>query len=361
MSRVPHELAYVRGRIVTELSELHRKYGDVVRVSPNGLSFIHPDAWADIYARKAGQDPWIKDPLRYTKDLWINGEPEVWTADPERHPRLRHLLSPIFSEKAVRSQEPLIQSHLDLLIASLKQNARSKSRGKVDLSSWMNWTLFDIISDLAFGESFGCAKSQKYHPLVALVSQSAKVVSFLGAIKQFPWLDTVFQVLIGSKMTKILRDHQNVAIDMVDRRMSKVTNRGDFMDVMLKSRDEEGITTGEIYSNANLLMMAGSETTAQALSGCFYHITKYPSVARALTSEIRRSVAHESELNFDVVAGLPLLTATLQESMRMYPGQPIFNPRISPAGGASVAGYAVPEGVSYKCSTFFPDRTRPLT
>ncbi|KAL8906323.1 MAG: hypothetical protein Q9207_002098 [Kuettlingeria erythrocarpa] len=341
-SRIPHELAYTRGRIVKELSALHDRYGDVVRVSPTGLSFIHPDAWLDIYGQRPDEPRFEKDPIRYTHDMWINGAPEVFTAPDKDHTRLRRVLAPAFSKKALQDQEPLIQSHVDLLIRRLRE--QTQAQGTADLSTWLNWTTFDIIGDLAFGEPFGCLEAAKYHPWVALVFRSVWAVSVMGSIKQFPWLDMLFECFLGRLMRRALTDHAQLAVDKVDRRLACKDDRVDFLGTILKhSGTEREWTRDEIYSNSNLLIMAGSETSASAMSGCLYHLAKAPRVLKELKDEIHGSCVTESEITFKAVANLPLLDAVLHESMRLYPAQPIFTPRVIPNGGRTIAGLYVPE------------------
>ena len=43
---------------------LHRKYGSVVRVMPNELSFDNAQAWEDIYGFRQGGINMHKDPIR---------------------------------------------------------------------------------------------------------------------------------------------------------------------------------------------------------------------------------------------------------------------------------------------------------
>jgi hypothetical protein len=42
----------LKGQRAAILKEMHDKYGEVVRVAPNQLSFIGETAWKDIYAHK---------------------------------------------------------------------------------------------------------------------------------------------------------------------------------------------------------------------------------------------------------------------------------------------------------------------
>jgi hypothetical protein len=41
-----------KGQRVAKITEWHIKYGEIVRISPNELSFIGETAWKDIYGHK---------------------------------------------------------------------------------------------------------------------------------------------------------------------------------------------------------------------------------------------------------------------------------------------------------------------
>ena len=347
-SRIPFEASNVRGRILKDLSVLHARYGEVVRVAPGILSFIHPSAWPDIYAHKPGHLPFPKDPLRYTHDTYINGHPDVFAAEDADHPRLRRLLKPVFSDKALREQEPLIQANVDLLISKLRERADSSKTNVVEINTWLNWATFDLIGDLAFGETFGCVARGSYHPWVALIATSVKAVTILGAIRQFPWLNHLWQFLIGGVWMRAMRQHQQLVIEKVDKRLTRKTDRKDFTEFILnyQNTNDEKMSKGEMYSNLSLLIMAGSDTSATAMSGTLYHLARNPHVLRPLQAEIRAKFATEADISFEAITALPNLLAALKESMRMYPSQPIFTPRKVPKGGAEVAGSWVAEGVS---------------
>lgn len=58
VSRIPYVRHLIRGTTVENVVALHRKYGSVVRVSPNEISFTSADtAWPDIYGFRTGEGP----------------------------------------------------------------------------------------------------------------------------------------------------------------------------------------------------------------------------------------------------------------------------------------------------------------
>ncbi|KAK8096374.1 uncharacterized protein PG998_014242 [Apiospora kogelbergensis] len=94
--------------------------------------------------------------------------------------------------------------------------------------------------------------------------------------------------------------------------------------------------------NARAFIVAGSETTATALSGFTFHITRTPEAYQRLVAEIRSSFASEGEINMRSTGALPYLYACLEETLRIFPPASETPPRISP--GCEIAGKFIPQG-----------------
>jgi len=117
------------------MAELHEQYGDVLRITPNELSFNTSIAYKDIYAIKPGKAAYPKDGLYYNRP--INGVHSILTQpDDADHARYRRLLAHGFSEKAMREQEPLIKRYVDRLISGLREHSGSAQ----NMVAWYNWT-----------------------------------------------------------------------------------------------------------------------------------------------------------------------------------------------------------------------------
>ncbi|KAK6823491.1 cytochrome P450 [Apiospora arundinis] len=99
---------------------------------------------------------------------------------------------------------------------------------------------------------------------------------------------------------------------------------------------------GGIRAQARAFIVAGSETTATALSGFTFHITRTPEVYQRLVAEIRSSFASEGEINMRSTRALPYLLACIEETLRIFPPASETPPRISP--GCEIAGKFIPQG-----------------
>lgn len=101
----------------------------------------------------------------------------------------------------------------------------------------------------------------------------------------------------------------------------------------------------ELVSNAEILIIGGSETTASLLCGVTYLLLQNPEAHQILKDEVRSIFHSEEEINLISVNRLSYMLACLDEAMRMYP--PIANglPRVCPKGGSQVMGKYIPENV----------------
>jgi hypothetical protein len=156
ISPIPSIVSLLRGRIAFEYKLLHDKYGPVVRVMPNELSFNTAKAWDDIYGHRVGLANMEKDPIHVGAVEAIPGATNLTMAPAAQHARQRRALAHAFSKQALMEQEPILKGYVNLFVERLGELAQ---RGEpVNMVSWFNFCTFDIIGDLSFGEPFGCLR-----------------------------------------------------------------------------------------------------------------------------------------------------------------------------------------------------------
>ncbi|KAJ5153956.1 uncharacterized protein N7500_009395 [Penicillium coprophilum] len=376
ISRIPSNISVLRGYNHLDMLALHKKYGPILRISPDELAFNTAQAFRDIYGPRPG-GCFPKNRSHYIAP--VNGVDHLVCAiDNATHARQRRLLSHAFSEKALREQEGLITGYVDTLITKLRSEIRSGT-SIVDIKSWMNFTTFDITGDLMFGESFDCLKDSELHPWIKLVFNSMKALAYIGAANQFPLLKGVLDLCMPREVKRVGQEHFDLSSQKVDRRLEANMSRPDFMSAIIQHgvseekgqyRESERIMTrAEIHSNGFILIVAGSETSATLLSGCLFYLCSTPHVMSQLVAEIRSTFKKESDMTFRSVENLKYMNAVIEESLRMYPPFVTSLSRVVPKGGAIVNGHFVPEDTTVACHHYasyhsesnfaFPDRFMP--
>lgn len=101
----------------------------------------------------------------------------------------------------VRDQQPIIIDYVNLLIKQLHARCDDGKRA-LDAVAWYNYTTFDVIGDLAFGEPFGSLQSGEYHPWIAMIFQSIKIGTLFQSAGFFPWIKTALMKMIPKSRMK---------------------------------------------------------------------------------------------------------------------------------------------------------------
>ncbi|KAF3482729.1 benzoate 4-monooxygenase cytochrome P450 [Arthroderma uncinatum] len=376
-TRLPYIRALIQGTIVHDFEKLHQVYGPVIRIAPDEVTFAQGEAYNDIFRIRQGHRQFLKDPIWWSRQP---GQPNsiLSAIEPESHARIRKILAPAFTTRALKAQEPLVQKYVNLLIERMHDKAAEAKNGQngveFDIGPWFNFTTFDIFGELGFGESFDCLQNSRYHPWIALLFNSVKAASFISATKFFPLVTFLLMKCIPESLKKMQKDHFQQIVDKVDRRLSWELDRPDFMSHVIKADGGTKMPMGEVYATFMVMTTAGSETTATTLSGTMNHLVAQPDILAKLTEEVRSAFMSESEMNLEALQGLQYLNAVLREGLRLCPPVPWMLPRVVPPGGDTVCGTWLPGGTTvsiqaytlnrdpsyfHSATTFTPERWLP--
>lgn len=342
----------VNGDLPYRIKGYHDRYGSVVRIGPDELSFIEPEAWKDIYMSRRFLRPrqWGQRPPGVEAHNLISAP----LAD---HTRFRKALASAFSAKANKLQEPLITSHVHLLLNTLDQmidQSSEKSAVTVDMVKWINFATFDITSDLGWGNSFGCLKRNEYHPWITVLLHY-KALIFRVSANYYPFVRTILDMMMPASARASLELVLTTSKTNVENRLGRKTDRPDFMYYLMAYNEANpgtALSEAEIVANSMTLIVGGSDPVSTVLAGALNHLVKNPEALRKLVSEIRSRFNSEIEISAITVKPLSYLTAVLQEALRLCPPTPDSMRRAIPKGGATVAGHALPEGITVGVSCY---------
>ena len=332
------------GELPFRLLQLHNEYGRVVRVAPNELSFIDAAAWKDIYIHKE----YIR-PFEWRNRLPGKSSDNFISAGVEDHTRFRKIFNAAFSEKALREQEPIIQSYVSKLMDRFQEIAdkgSSKTSGVINLVEYFNWATFDIIGDLGWGHSFECLEKKEYHPWITVVLHF-KATLFVASLKYYPILDKFLQAITPASAMASIKMVTSTAEENVKERLSRKTDRPDLMSFAIKynaSSGNSGISVEEMECNSMAFIVGGSDTLTTALVGTVNCLMQNPEAHAQLVKEVRSSFTSEDDINYTSTNILQYLNAVIEEGLRMCPPVPDLMRRQIAGGDTIVAGQAVPDG-----------------
>ncbi|KAI1501223.1 cytochrome P450 [Biscogniauxia marginata] len=336
--------SYITGTSQLELKKLHRQYGPIVRISANRLDVDGSIGWAPIFGHQRGGKPEFWKPAG---SFFQGDHHSILTARQETHRRLRRHLSHAFSDSALHEQEDLIMGYVNLLVKRLGEQADAGT--PTNIVRWLNFTAFDIIGDLSFGDSFHSLEDNDYHPWILTLFQSIKGEGPNRIAKAYPLLGALFMKWIYRGEIAKSAQNREYSVTKAKARMELGVEpnggRRDFMTYLMKTKgnDAQSLSELEILSHSSMFVVAGSETTATALSGLFFYVGRDQKIYEDLANEIRNAFNDETEINMQNTVRLEFLNACLNEVLRVYPPATDPPPRVSPGG--EIEGKYLPPGV----------------
>ena len=145
------------GRRIFYVDDLHRQYGDVIRIAPNEVAVADIAGVSQIHKIGSG---FLKSSF-YAK-LTPTGESGIFAmSNPHEHAARRKLFARAFSNSNMKvSWEAEIRRKTTLAVDQIQKAAMQPGKG-ADILKW--WTLMatDVITHLSFGESFGMLEQGK--------------------------------------------------------------------------------------------------------------------------------------------------------------------------------------------------------
>lgn len=186
------------------------------------------------------------------------------------------------------------------------------------------------------------------------------------------WLQLRLVEMIPARLRQLRRNHVIFSREKAERRLAdSKSDHKDFMWYILKQKEKHSLEHNEIILNSALFIVAGSETTANLLSGLIARLIWNKSKYDKLVAEIRGAFKEESEINYEAASKLTYLNACIEEGLRIHPPVPTGLLRTVPQNGDTIDGAWVPGGTSVavsswaashnpvnftECDTFIPER-----
>ncbi|TEA14072.1 Cytochrome P450 monooxygenase FCK2 [Colletotrichum sidae] len=326
--------------LYSEVQELHAKYGDIVRIGPTELSINNPRAITPIHSNRSPctKGPWygVLHPM-YSLQL---------VRDKQEHAQRRRAWDRGFASKG-RDYEYRVANYTDQLLSQIE----SHKNKPFNIADWFNFYSFDVMGDLAFGKTFGMLKQGIKHYFMASLHRDMQAI---GSFSHMLWLFPIF------KNTPILNaDNKRFwkfVTAQVDERIKNPPDRPDVFSWVLEDYQAlENPTwqdTLNLYGDAYLIIVAGSDTTAASLTCLFFELAQKPDVYRRLREEVDGYFAENPGPEHSALSKLPYLQACVDEALRLHPPVPSGVQRMTPAEGIDVDGTFIPGSTIVQVPTY---------
>jgi len=335
------------------LTTLARTYGDLASYRMGGeLIFFanHPQYIRDVLVTHNRNFTKSRG-LERSKRLLGNG---LLTSEGAFHLRQWRLMQPAFHRERIASYGRTMVAYAD-------QMRRAWSNGAVlDVSQEMMRLTLSIAGKTLFD--------------VDVESQAAEVGRALTDVMASFWLtmmpfaDLLERLPVGRpRRARLARQRLDAIIyNLIADRRSNARDRGDLLSMLLLAQDDDDgstMTDQQVRDEAMTVLLAGHETTANALTWTWYLLSRSPDAEAKMHAEVDRVLRGHLPTVADIPS-LPFVEHVVTEAMRLYPPAWVIGRRtIEPY---PMGGYLAPARtivlmspwVMHRDARFFPEPER---
>lgn len=196
------------------------------------------------------------------------------------------------------------------------------------------------------------------------ILELALIGNGIGA--EHPWMRAFLSRLPVKKLnqmfnsTNYILDHGLKAVKEAKKSVQEGRSNN-LMSTVLEEAEKEGggkaaLQDIDVQVEATSLIFAGSGTTANTLAFTLWNIATRPELREKLEIEVKSLLDDFKDADLEA---LPLLNATINETLRLYAAVPGSLPRVVPAQGATMCGHYLAPGttVSTQAWTYHRDES----
>lgn len=360
LSRLPLFLISAGGSLSHDCLDLTRKYGPLCRIGPNHVLTSSPDL---LRRMNAPRSP-------YRRSAWygaVRAKPRIdtmlSTRSEAKHSELRRKMKAGYDGKENERLEPEIDAGIAAFVDLIEREyvyttENGKTKGKpMDLALTALYWSNDAMGRIAFGKELGdCRDNKDNFDFIKAVRQGMPIIVGLASVPEVHgWLERWRIVDLLAPSTKDKRGFGKIA-GMVEEKVAERYGP-DAKDVrdMLGSFVRHGLGQQEANSEAILLAIAGSDTTAMALRSILLHLISSPPALRKLHTEIDNAISKghlSSPAQEAETRKLPYLQACIREGLRIWPPAAALAEKEVPPEGDTIDGIFLPGGTLISQSIF---------
>ncbi|KAK2030379.1 oxoglutarate/iron-dependent oxygenase [Colletotrichum zoysiae] len=328
-----------RGRYTFEIQRMHEKYGPIIRISPDELHVNEPSFIDELYAGGGKK----RDKYPYFSAQFGIPESVFGTPSHDLHRLRRGALNRFFSKSSVNRLEPVIHTAIEKLISQLRTHAGSGNPVAINMA--FSCVTTDVVTEYAFAKSYNFLDSPTFEPNFhrAIIAGTDMGPWF----KQFPWLITLMNRLPQNLVMRInpeaaiyvrfqedirrqIRQTENdIALGKIDSASGKTI----FQELLTGDLPQQEKRLERLWQEGQIVIGAGTETTAWALSAMLFYVLDDSEVLRKLMREMESAIPDTNErVSWNRLEQLPYLSAVICEGLRLSYGVSTRLQRINPMG-----------------------------
>ena len=313
------------------LSSCTREYGDVVKLRLMGQTFYllsHPDLIEYVLVdnnRNFAKTRILRRNRRLLGEGLLTSEGDFWR-------RQRRLAQPAFHRKRVAAYE-------EVMVAFAERSLEGWRDGQtIDVHEEMMRLTLEIVAKCLFDADVGAEAKDVGRAMKVALEDFSSQRRLIRIPKRIPTPHNI-------RFEMAARSLDRIVATIIEERRKSEEDRGDLLSMLMFAEDDSGerMTDKQLRDEVMTLLLAGHETTANALSWTFWLLSLNVEAGAKLAEELERELGGRAPTMEDL-SNLSYAERVLEESIRLYP--PAWVMGREAIGECEVGGYRMPAGTT---------------
>uniref|UniRef100_A0A672IWX2 unspecific monooxygenase n=1 Tax=Salarias fasciatus TaxID=181472 RepID=A0A672IWX2_SALFA len=245
------------------------------------------------------------------RNFYLNGElyDAVNIAEDDQWRRIRHVLSPSFTSGRIKEMFNIMKNYSRKLTESLRSKVHNNE--VVTIRDLAGAYSMDVMASCAFSVDLDTFKNP-----------SSPFITHAGKLFRFPIGTYIFAGCFFHDDSR-----QVWLFSLISNLPSSLT----------------GLTDHEIISQATMMVFAGYETNASALTFLAYSLATNPQIMKRLQREIDSTFPNKESIQYEALMQMEYLDCVVSECLRLYP--PALRLERVAKETVKINGVTVPKGM----------------
>ncbi|MBD2664127.1 cytochrome P450 [Richelia sinica FACHB-800] len=288
----------------------------------------------------------------------LNSEGDFWL-------RQRRLAQPVFHQQQINSYASVMVEYTQQMLATWQDGQIHdvhEAMMRLTLNIVMK-TLFDQdVNDGAAGtiahaldEAMNWVEYQETQDVMSALTEIGEMQQ-LSAGRDFPQATQEAYQDMDQRYQEAIKLLDETVYAMINHRRSSGVTGKDLLGMLMEVEDADDgsrMTDKQLRDETTTLILAGHETTANALSWTWMLLAQHPHVREKLSAELKTVLNGRPPTMADLPQ-LPYTTWVIKESMRLYP--PATDVSREATQDCEIGGYFIPKGTTLIASQWVMHR-----
>ncbi|KAM5539718.1 hypothetical protein V8D89_006531 [Ganoderma adspersum] len=305
-----------------------------------------------VYDPKAMHNIYLKDQDNYSRgekamsSLGLLLGPGLLATQGPIHKKQRKMLNPVFSGAHMRNLTPLFYDVADRLRTVIESQVKDGPKD-LDVLAWMGRAALELVGRGGLGYSFDDLVSESRNEFAEAVKALKPAMNEAPVVREvarfLPYLGPAwfrrfllhFVPIPKIQRLKVLTDTLSKAAQDIYLTKKAAIERGDadllhsvgegkdIMSVLLrenmKASEDDRLPEEEVLAQMGTFILAGVDTTSNALSRILHLLCLSPDAQAKLRTELREAQEqYGRDIPYDELCALPYLDAVCRETLRLH-------------------------------------------